>query len=151
AGEARAVGPAADVYALGTILYELLTGRPPFRGASMLETLEQVRKQEALPPSQLQPKTRRDLDTICVKCLHKVPAKRYVSAGELAEDLRRFLGGEPIKARPVRRAERLYRWARRNPAVAALWLVLVVGVAVPSALAVGFYSASQEAVRSAVA
>jgi WD40 repeat protein/tetratricopeptide (TPR) repeat protein/tRNA A-37 threonylcarbamoyl transferase component Bud32 len=149
AGDVRAIRPAADVHALGAILYELLTGRPPFRGASVLETLEQVRGQEPLAPSQLQPKTPRDLDTICMRCLRKDPAKRYRSAGELAEDLRRFLAGEPIKARPVGRVERLYRWARRKPALAALWLVLTVGVAVSSALALGFYNASQKADRSA--
>src|SRR5215469_2008445 len=121
AGLVRSIAPATDVYALGAILYELLTGRPPFRGASMLETLEQVRQRDPLPPSQLQPNTPSDLETICLKCLQKDPAKRYVTASELADDLGRFLAGRPIQARPVGRVERVYRWAKRNPALAALW------------------------------
>jgi tetratricopeptide (TPR) repeat protein len=133
-GKSRQVGPAADVYALGTILYEVLTGRPPFQGDSTVDTLLLVRGQEPLPPSRLRPRLPRDLETICLACLHKEPGRRYPSAAALAEDLRRFLAGEPIKARPTPLWERGLMWARRRPAVATLlglctaaFLALVVG------------------------
>jgi tetratricopeptide (TPR) repeat protein len=132
AGLTAAVGPAADVYALGAILYECLTGRPPFRAATALETLEQVRTQDPVPPRRLQPKVPRELDTICSKCLRKAPPDRYVSAGALAEDLRRFRDGAPIRARPVPLWERAWKWARRRPAAAGL--MALGGLAVAAGL-----------------
>jgi predicted Ser/Thr protein kinase len=129
AGHSKEIGPAADVYALGAILYECLTGRPPFRAATVLETLDQVRNQEPVPPGRLQPGVPRDLQTICLKCLEKAPARRYISAQELADDLGRFLRGEPIRARPAGLAERLAKWARRRPALAALVGICVLALA----------------------
>ncbi len=118
-GETHQIGPAADQYALGAILYELLTGRPPFQGTSVLDTLDQVRKKEPVPPSQLQSKVPRDLETICLKCLEKDPARRYADVSALSDDLRRYRDGKPIVARPISHPERLWRWCMRNQAVAA--------------------------------
>jgi WD40 repeat protein len=125
-GQSKEVGPPADVYALGSILYECLTGRPPFKAATAVDTLLQVLSEEPVPPRQLEPQTPADLETICLKCLQKDPRKRYASAAALAEDLRRFLAGEPIAARPVGPLERLLKWVKRRPAAAALLSVSVL-------------------------
>jgi serine/threonine-protein kinase len=136
--ESQHVGPAADQYSLGAILYELLTGRPPFQGSSVLDTLDMVRSKEPVAPSQLQPRTPPDLETICLKCLEKDIARRYPDVLALAEDLRRFRAGEHILARPVSDIERLWRWCLRNRRVALLTAtvaMLLVVVAAGSAVA----------------
>ena len=112
-------GPAADIYTLGVILYELLTGRPPFRSKSAAETVRQVISQDPVPPSRLNGKVPRDLEIICLKCLHKEPRLRYADAAALSGDLRRFLGGEAIAARPEGRLARLARRVRRRPVISA--------------------------------
>jgi len=119
-GHSRDVGPGADVYALGAILYEMLCGQPPFRSETPLDTMLQVASRDPTPLSKLQPSLPQDLGTICMKCLEKEPYKRYTTALELAGDLQRFLEGEPIQARPVGTMERAYKWARRRPALAGL-------------------------------
>jgi serine/threonine-protein kinase len=119
-GETHNIGPLADVYALGAMLYELLTGRPPFQAATIGETILQVTREEPMPPRRLQPHVPADLETICLKCLQKDAERRYASAQALADDLRRFLSDEPILARPVPAWERLARWCKRNPREALL-------------------------------
>jgi serine/threonine protein kinase/tetratricopeptide (TPR) repeat protein len=124
-GKTKDIGPAVDIYALGAILYELLTGRPPFKGTTVSDTLRQVISDEPVPPRRLQPSVPRDLETICLKCLQKQATRRYDTAQSLADDLDRFRLGEPIRARPISAPERLLRWARRSPRVAALSAVVV--------------------------
>jgi tRNA A-37 threonylcarbamoyl transferase component Bud32 len=123
----KEVGPAADVYGLGAILYECLTGRPPFKAATLMDTYQQVLADDPVPPTQLQPRTPRDLETICLKCLQKEPGRRYATAADLAADLHRFRTGEPIMARPVGVAERTVKWVKRRPSAAALLGVSVLG------------------------
>jgi hypothetical protein len=148
-GRAHEAGPRADVYSLGAILYELLTGRPPFLGTSMYETLEQVRTAEPVRPGRLAPGLPHDLETIVLECLHKEPARRFASASELADDLRRFLDGRPIRARRAGDLERLAKWARRRPAIAASLAALLV--AMLGSAAATTYFAFRAGEQSAVA
>jgi hypothetical protein len=132
AGKGKEVGPAADLYALGAILYQLLTGRPPFKAATPLETILQVVRSEPVLPRQPNPAMPRDLETVCLKCLHKDPAWRYATAAALADDLRAFREDRPIQARPAGLLERGRKWAKRRPTAAALLAVCVLAVGVLS-------------------
>jgi serine/threonine protein kinase len=127
-GESRQVDARSDIYSLGVVLYELLTGERPFRGTRRMLLL-QVLQDEPRPPRRLNDKVPRDLETICLKAMAKAPARRYNTAQELADDLRRWLAGEPIRARPIGVAERLWRWCRRNPVAASLLVVLSLSTA----------------------
>ena len=128
------IGRATDVYALGAILYELLTGRPPFRAATTVDTIFQVIHDDPVPPNRLNAGTPDDINTICLQCLEKDPGKRYGSAIALADDLERFLHGEPIVARPVGHLERSVKWVRRRPAAAA---AIAVSLAAAFTLLIG--------------
>ncbi|PWT85229.1 MAG: hypothetical protein C5B58_03390 [Acidobacteria bacterium] len=146
-GDKTAIGPATDVYALGAILYEALTGRPPFRGDNATATLQQVISDDPVPPSRLNPRVPRDLETICLKCLRKEPQNRYASAEALADDLRRFERGEPIKARPPSFVGRSWKWARRRPAMAGM-LVAIALLVVGLTVGIGMYL-QQQAIEQA--
>jgi WD40 repeat protein len=135
AGRVREVGTAADVWALGAVLYDLLTGRPPFRGPADAATLQMVMTEEPVRPRALAPRVPRDLETVCLKCLQKDPARRYPTAAAVADELRRFGVGEPVEARPVGRTERAFRWARRKPALAAAYGLSAVAVALTGVVA----------------
>jgi serine/threonine protein kinase/WD40 repeat protein len=141
-GEGRAVSPAVDIYALGCILYEVLTGRPPFLDASLEALAARVLREDPVPPRRLQPNVPRDLETVCLKCLEKDPSRRYASALDLADDLERFLAGGPIRARRQAPSERLVRWAQRHrEGAAALVVILLLMLAtfVGSLLAAAYF------------
>ena len=133
AGDIRNVTTLTDIHGLGTILYAMMTGKPPFTGATPASVLRRVEEDTPEPPRTIRPATSRDLETICLKCLEKLPTNRYASAREVADDLERFLSGEPIAARPVSVAERTWRWCRRNPLIATL-LSVIGGLVVMTAI-----------------
>jgi WD40 repeat protein/predicted Ser/Thr protein kinase len=136
-----AIGPRSDVYSLGAMLYELVTGRAPFRGETLLDTLVQVRTTEPVRPGLLNPKIPIDLETVCLKCLEKDPTRRYESAHALADDLGRFLDRGPILARPISRARQAWRWCRRHPLLAALGLAFLGFAAIATVSAIITYRA----------
>jgi WD40 repeat protein len=137
-GKRQVIGPRADVWALGAILYECLTGQPPYKADTPLDTILKLLSDEPVPPLRLQGSLPRDLDTICLKCLQKEPRARYGSAAELADDLRRFLDGLPVRVRPIGNIERLSRWCRRNPLIAALVAAVAVLLVAASVISTAF-------------
>ncbi|QDU75900.1 Serine/threonine-protein kinase PknB [Bremerella volcania] len=145
AGERNAIQPTVDIYSLGAVLYELLTGRPPFKAETSAETLQQVIHDDPVSPSQLNSRVPCDLQTICLKCLQKDPTRRYLSAADLADDLNRFLSGEPIHARPISFAERTFKWCRRRPAISVAMVVSVI--ALTGAITGGFWIQQLEHAR----
>ncbi len=149
AAGSKTIGKATDIYSLGVILYECLTGRPPFRAANSVETVFQVIHEEPASPRQLQPSIPKDLETICLKCLQKDPQRRYASARELADELSRFLEGKSIHARPVSGPEKAWRWSRRNPLVAGLFVALVLVLILGTAIATTF--AIQSSINEGIA
>ncbi len=152
AGDSQQVGGLSDVYSLGAVLYACLTGHPVFQSASVADTIQQVRQQEPVAPCQLNPQIPKDLETICLKCLRKAPQQRYDSAGALADDLKRFLGHEPIAARPLTALERFRQWRRRNPAIAVMTIALMTAVVIVAVVsmtaAVGLKIARSESQRN---
>ncbi|MBN9119804.1 MAG: protein kinase [Planctomycetes bacterium] len=145
------IGPAADVYALGVVLYELLTGRVPLQGPSLIDTLILVRTAEPVPPRQLQPGVPRDLDVICLKCLEKDPGRRYATAAALADDLRRSLDGQPIRARPTPHWECVWKTTRRHPAVVGLVVALLLVAAAGFVLVAWQWQRAEEKARGELA
>jgi mono/diheme cytochrome c family protein len=141
----KEIGPSTDVYALGAMLYELLTNKPPFEGVSGLDWLRVVTTQDPVAPSRLAPAVPRDLEAICLKCLEKSPARRYASARELAEDLRRFLDGRPVVARRIGTVRRAWKWVRRHPRGVALAGALALAALLPVFPLIGDYRTRRQA------